>query len=68
MLIRKSTFEDNEGLLSLTKACPMDGKIRLRIDRNPNYFSLLKLKGDYTLFVAVENNQIIGAVAFTEKK
>lgn len=67
MLIRRSTFEDNEGLLNLTKACPMDGKIRLRIDRNPDYYSLLEMKGDYTLLVVVENNQIIGAVAFHEK-
>ena len=67
MLIRSSKFEDNEGLLNLTKACPMDGNIRLRIDRYPDYFSLLELKGDYLLLVAVENNQIIGAIAFHEK-
>lgn len=67
MLIRRSSFEDNEGLLKLTKACPMEGLIKLRIDRNPDYFSLLELKGEYLLFVAEENNQIIGAVAFIEK-
>lgn len=67
MLIRRSSFEDNEGLLKLTKACPMDGLIKLRIDRNPDFFSLLKLKGEYLLFVAEENNQIIGAIAFIEK-
>lgn len=67
MLIRRSTSDDCEGLLNLTKACPMEGKIRLRIDRNPDYFSLLELKGDYTHIVAEENNQIIGAIALHQK-
>ena len=68
MRIRKAILNDNEGLLALTKSCPMDGNVKLRIDREPDYFSLLKLKGKYVLLVAVEKEEIIGAIAFHEKK
>ncbi|MCL6260575.1 GNAT family N-acetyltransferase [Aquiflexum sp. TKW24L] len=46
----------------------MDGKIKLMIDRQPDYFSLLRLKGDYFLLVALDNDKIVGAIAYHIKQ
>ena len=43
--IREAVETDNEALLALTRATPMDGTISLRIDRDPDFFALLRLRG-----------------------
>ena len=43
----------------------MDGNISIRTDRNPDYFALLKLRGEYLVLVAEENGKIIGTISAT---
>ncbi len=59
---RLATPSDNQQLLELTSGAGMDGEISLRIDRQPDFFRLLKLRGDSKVFVAVDNDTIIGSV------
>lgn len=59
---RIANIEDNQQLIDLTSASGMMGDISLRIDRHPNFFKLLDLRGESTVFVAVDNNVIIGCI------
>ncbi len=59
---RLATPSDNQQLLELTSGAGMDGEISLRIDRQPDFFRLLKLRGESKVFVAVDNDTIIGSV------
>lgn len=60
--IRRATSEDSDALIALTAVTPMNGRISLRLDRKPNFFQLLKERGDYIAFVAeTEVNHIIGS-------
>ncbi len=65
--IREATTADNEALLELTRATPMAGTISLRIDRDPDFFALLRARGDFTLFVAehtgLNGTRIIGCMS-----
>ena len=63
MEIRQADEADNEGLLNLTRMTPMAGTISLRIDREPDFFALLRLRGKSKVFVAVRGRQIIGCVS-----
>ena len=60
MLIREAADSDNRALLQLTKLSPMKGVISLCIDRQPDFFALLKKRGESIVLVAVENEQLIG--------
>jgi len=67
--IRMATEADNEALLALTRLTPMAGTIALRIDRDPDFFALLRHRGkDAAVFVAEKDGAIIGcvSVAFLE--
>ena len=59
---RTATNEDNLQLIQLTASSGMAGDIGLRIDRTPDFFSLLKMRGDTKVFVAEENDIIIGCI------
>ncbi len=59
---RLATFEDNAQLLELTSSTGMSGKMALRIDRYPIFFDLIKLRGKSEVFVATENNIIVGSI------
>lgn len=59
---RLANLDDNLKLIQLTAESGMAGDISLRIDRNPDFFSLLKMRGDTKVFVAEENNMLIGAI------
>ena len=61
MNIREATASDNEGLLNLTAATSMEARISIRIDRQPDFFSLIRQRGKYKVFVAEEGNRIIGS-------
>ena len=63
MLIREAKHTDNEGLLRLTALTTMKGIIDLRIERKPNFFSLLKERGPFFMLVAENNRDIIGSIA-----
>ena len=63
ILIRAATDADNEALLALTRATPMDGRIALRIDREPDFFALLRRRGEAIVFVATCEGRVIGCVS-----
>jgi hypothetical protein len=58
--IRPANEDDNEGLLALTRAAPMAGTISIRIDREPDFFALLRLRGNGKVFAAVRAGEIVG--------
>ena len=59
---RLATSGDNEQLIRLTAATGMAGSIGLRIDRKPDFFKLLELRGDTKVFVALDEDRIIGCL------
>ena len=60
VIIREALLTDNAALLNLTFLTPMKGRISLRIDRNPDFFSLLNKRGRSEVFVAEKNGTIVG--------
>ena len=65
---RLATQDDNDQLLELTSASGMTGEIALRIDRHPDFFQLLKLRGESKVFVAVDGSSIVGSLAVSEQQ
>lgn len=59
---RIATLDDNQQLIDLTAASGMKGDISLRIDRQPNFFKLLEMRGESIVFVAVDKDVIIGCI------
>jgi len=53
---------DNEQLIALTALSGMEGVISLRIERQPDFFRLVELRGESRVFVAETNNTIIGCL------
>jgi Acetyltransferase (GNAT) domain len=62
---RLATHADNQQLIALTAASGMAGETSLRIDRKPDFFKLLQLRGETRVFVAEEENTIIGSLCVT---
>jgi acetyltransferase (GNAT) family protein len=61
--IRPAGEADNPGLLALTRITPMAGTISLRIDRDPDFFALLRLRGRSKVFVAARGPEVIGCLS-----
>ena len=61
--IRLAEKADNEGLLALSRITPMVGSISLRIDRDPDFFALLRLRGESKVFVAVYGSEVVGSIS-----
>src|SRR5579863_2881590 len=61
--IRQASEADNDELIALTRMTPMDGAISLRIDREPDFFALLRLRGKSKVYVAVQGSQVIGCIS-----
>ena len=61
--IRAANEADNEGLLALTRVTPMTGTISIRIDRDPDFFALLRLRGEGKVFVAVREREVVGCIS-----
>ena len=61
--IREATQADNDGLLALTRTTPMAGTIALRIDRDPDFFALLRMRGESVVFVAERGGEIVGSIS-----
>jgi len=59
---RLATSKDNQQLIRLAASSGMAGDIGLRIDRNPDFFSLLNMRGETKTFVAEKDNEIIGCI------
>ncbi len=65
---RIATLEDNQQLIDLTAASGMKGDISLRIDRQPNFFKLLEMRGKSVVFVAVDEGVIIGCICVSHQE
>lgn len=65
--IRLAAAEDNPGLLALTKATPMPGAIGLRIDRDPDFFRLLSLRGEGRVLVEESEGEIRGCISISRR-
>lgn len=63
VVIREAVEGDNETLLALTRSTPMAGSISLRIDRDPDFFALLRLRGEGKVYVAVRGREVIGCIS-----
>lgn len=63
--IRLAGPEDNAGLLELTRRCPMEGKVRLLIDRQPDFFALVRLRGESEVLVALDKGRHVGVIGVT---
>lgn len=63
VVIRVATGADNDALLALTRVTPMDGRIALRIDRDPDFFALLRRRGEAIVLVATCKSQVIGCIS-----
>jgi ribosomal protein S18 acetylase RimI-like enzyme len=66
---RLATPADNEQLIELTSACGMTGNTSLRIDRYPDFFRLLNMRGESRVFVATEaGDKIVGSISVSLQK
>jgi ribosomal protein S18 acetylase RimI-like enzyme len=63
-LIREADERDNDALNELQKKCPMGTSLVLGIDSSPDYFARSRPFKDWHVFVAVENDAIVGSAAF----
>ncbi|MEO8569964.1 MAG: GNAT family N-acetyltransferase [Ginsengibacter sp.] len=59
---RMATSGDNQQLIALTASSGMAGEIALRIDRKPDFFKLLEMRGETKVFVALEEDTIIASL------
>jgi ribosomal protein S18 acetylase RimI-like enzyme len=62
IIYRLATHNDNQQLIELTASAGMAGEISLRIDRKPDFFSLLNMRGESKVFIALEDDRIIGSL------
>lgn len=61
---RSATAADNEALLALADACPMEGAITLRIDRRPDFFALGALEPEQSRVEVIDGDDgIVGCIA-----
>lgn len=65
MEIREATQNDNEALLELQEKCPMGIDFVVSVDSSPDYFARSRPLQNWHVFVAVENQRIIGSIAST---
>jgi hypothetical protein len=54
--------------LARTEQCPMQGSVGVLINRKPDFFSLVRLKGEFKVLIAVTDNRILGAFALVTKR
>lgn len=45
----------------------MAGAISLRIDRDPDFFALLRLRGKSKVFVAVRGSEVVGCISVASR-
>lgn len=68
-VVRGATPADNEALVQLSVACPMEGDIGLAIDRAPDFFALNRLEGARWSVGAADgpDGRPIGCIAIAER-
>ncbi len=62
---RLASKADNDQLLDLTSGAEMAGETGLRIDRFPDFFRLLEMRGETKVFVALDGQKIVGSLCAT---
>lgn len=64
---RMATEADNEALLALTRQCPIEGRISLRTDRDPDFFALYRTREDPWFVAVIEDGggEIVGCGTFS---
>ena len=66
---REATPADNDALVELSVACPMEGDIGLAIDRAPDFFALNRLEGRWKVGVVDgADGRPIGCIAIAERE
>ena len=60
---RLAEHPDNQQLLELTASTSMQGDISILIDRQPDFFKLLENRGETKVFVALDEDRIIGSLS-----
>ena len=63
-LVREADEGDNDVLNGLQKKCPMGTNLVLGVDSSPDYFARSRPFKDWRVFVAIENDTIVGSAAF----
>jgi hypothetical protein len=69
LYVRDARPDDNEPLLALAAASPMRGRMRLCIDRSPDFFALNRLEGEQWRVGVAETATagIVGCVAVAQR-
>ncbi|MDQ3950704.1 MAG: GNAT family N-acetyltransferase [Gemmatimonadota bacterium] len=69
LAVRDATEADNDALVALAAACPMEGDVTLRMDRAPDFFALNRLEGDaWRVGIACDaDDRMIGCVAVARR-
>jgi GNAT superfamily N-acetyltransferase len=65
--LRPANGDDNAALLELTRVCPMEGDIALRIDRSPDFFALSRCRGAGWTIVAEADGRIVGCASVSRR-
>jgi ribosomal protein S18 acetylase RimI-like enzyme len=65
--IRKASEEDNQALIELLRRCPMGTSLVLGADCSPDFFARSKPFEDWSVFVAVDDNRIVGSAGYAVK-
>ncbi|MBC2838992.1 GNAT family N-acetyltransferase [Robiginitalea sp. SC105] len=65
---RTATAGDNSQLLSLTRSSGMSGTIALRTDRDPDFFAIMKLRGESRVFVALDGEKLVGSICVSKEE
>ena len=66
---RDATPADNDALVALSVACPMEGDIGLAVDRAPDFFALNRLEGESWRVGVVDgpDGRPVGCIAVAER-
>ena len=69
--VREATPADNDALVTLSVACPMEGDIGLAVDRAPDFFALNRLEGASWRVGVVDDpasaTGVVGCIAVAER-
>jgi GNAT superfamily N-acetyltransferase len=63
MYIREATSKDNESLQNLQAQCPMGASLIVSQVNTPDFFARAKAYENHNVYVACDDNQIIGSAA-----
>lgn len=66
---REATPADNDALVALSVACPMEGDIGLAVDRAPDFFALNRLEGESWRVAVVDGpgGEPVGCIAVARR-